>query len=354
MPQISILEDLYRHNRWATDKVLALCDGLTDEQLDRPLDLGFGSLRNTLFHMQFSEEIWLERWTGKPWRAFSYSAGGLPLAEIAARMARVEQDRQAYFERERVDGMSRTCDFQDSKQNPYSNRLSDLALHVANHGIHHRAQALHYLKQFDRKAAVGLDYLFYRLARPYVRQEAATVETMRRYGLEIASGESPAVEWNGPLIERYFEYNDWANQKLFELAAPLPTDAIERDFGMGMGSIRKTILHVFDAERFWVNNWTAGQINFDRLPETTTFAQVEAMWPATIARRSQFISEQNGESANELQAVSFGGPPIRIPRVESIIQVCGHGTHHRAQLLNMLRRSGVAVPNIDVIFWLRR
>jgi len=45
----TILEDLYRHNRWANAHIVRLCDGLTDDQLDQPRELGFGTLRNTVF-----------------------------------------------------------------------------------------------------------------------------------------------------------------------------------------------------------------------------------------------------------------------------------------------------------------
>ena len=59
-----IIDDLYLFNSWANARVLALCEGLPDSQLDEPRELGFGSLRNTVFHILTTEEIWFERWTG--------------------------------------------------------------------------------------------------------------------------------------------------------------------------------------------------------------------------------------------------------------------------------------------------
>jgi uncharacterized damage-inducible protein DinB len=34
-----------------------------------------------------------------------------------------------------------------------------------------------------------------------------------------------------------------------------------------------------------------------------------------------------------------------------MVQVCSHGTHHRAQALNMLRRLGAPVSELDLILW---
>ncbi len=136
----SILDDLYRYNSWANPRILALCEGLSDAQLDEPREMGFGTLRNTLFHILVSEEIWLERWKGMPWRPFPFAAEGLSLAEIAHRLTQVAADRQAFMDRERADSCARNCEYKDSKGNPYSRPLNGLMLHVANHAIHHRAR----------------------------------------------------------------------------------------------------------------------------------------------------------------------------------------------------------------------
>jgi uncharacterized damage-inducible protein DinB len=49
----------------------------------------------------------------------------------------------------------------------------------------------------------------------------------------------------------------------------------------------------------------------------------------------------------------IGPMSIRMPVIESMVQLCTHGTDHRAQLLNMLRHSGVTAPGIDYVVWIR-
>jgi uncharacterized damage-inducible protein DinB len=62
MKTTTIIEDLYSANEWAWQRIFLLCDGLSDEQLDAPREMGLGSLRATLFHILTAEQIWLERW----------------------------------------------------------------------------------------------------------------------------------------------------------------------------------------------------------------------------------------------------------------------------------------------------
>ena len=95
MTTTSILHDLYGYDAWANQRLFALCDGLSDQQLDAPREMGFGTLRNTLFHILAAEEIWLERWQGKPWRPFEADSGGLSMSAIAARFDQVAAGRRA-------------------------------------------------------------------------------------------------------------------------------------------------------------------------------------------------------------------------------------------------------------------
>src|SRR5262249_25457136 len=146
-----------------------------------PREMGFGSLRNTVFHILAAEEIWLERWTAVPWRPFPVDAKGLSIPEIGHRLEHVAGKRQTLIDSERSDDWQRICEYKDSKGNPYRNRLDGLLLHVANHGIHHRAQALNFLKHCGRTVAGGLDYIFFRFAKPNIVQEPGTLESMRKF-----------------------------------------------------------------------------------------------------------------------------------------------------------------------------
>jgi uncharacterized damage-inducible protein DinB len=348
-----IIDDLYRYNSWANRRIVSLCDDLPNPQLDEPRAMGFGSLRNTVFHILAAEEIWLERWTGVPWRPFPMEAAGLSIGEMARRLDRVATDRQSLIDRERPDRWQRVCEYKDSKGNTYRNPLDGLLLHVANHGTYHRAQALNYLKRLGRTVPGGIDYIFYRLAKPQVAQEQATADSMRQFGLEVATGASPPLDWDATLIRNYFTYGDWCNGWLLDLAAPLDAAALDRDFGIGPGTIRATLLHIADAERWWLSNWTTGPTVFDKAPLTTPIADLRGQWSQVIAGRNRFIDSLDDSSAKRVVTPLIGPMSVRVPVIESLVQLCGHGTHHRAQLINMLRQSDVTARASDYSIWLR-
>jgi uncharacterized damage-inducible protein DinB len=243
--------------------------------------------------------------------------------------------------------------YRNSQGSEYANPLGDLLLHVANHGIHHRAQALNFLKRCGRTVPGGLDYIFYKLARPTVQQEAATVERLRAYGLEIETGPGAIVPLERSRIGGYFAYSDWAAGKVCRAAESLDSAALDRAFDIGRGSIRASLLHMFDAERWWLKNWTEGTSPFPQSSPATTLSELTQQWSTLAAQRNEFIARLDEEQAQRVVTVQPGGPPTKFRIVESLLQLCGHGTHHRAQVLNMLRHTGVTAPRLDIIVWIR-
>lgn len=81
------LDDLARHNAWATARLLASCQGLDERTLEATVPGTYGSVIETLRHMIDSEMSYLFRLTGawpeRPW-AFDEPVGLDVLAERAA------------------------------------------------------------------------------------------------------------------------------------------------------------------------------------------------------------------------------------------------------------------------------
>ncbi len=77
------LTTLFRHNLWANERLIELCAGLSDEQLDATLLGTFGSIRDTVQHIVSAERSYLSRIsTGRPYRRPA-GAPPLTLAELA-------------------------------------------------------------------------------------------------------------------------------------------------------------------------------------------------------------------------------------------------------------------------------
>ncbi|EMI16619.1 DinB [Rhodopirellula maiorica SM1] len=109
-------------------------------------------------------------------------------------------------------------------------------------------------------------------------------------------------------------------------------------------------MHLFDAEAWWITNWTEGPLPFPRTPESTSVAELSETWPDVMAQRNAFIATVDGNEVERIVEIAAGGPHTRFRVGESIPHLALHGTHHRAQLINMFRHVGAAWTNIDLLY----
>jgi uncharacterized damage-inducible protein DinB len=345
-----LIDSLYAYNDWANAKIIALCSNLSDAQLDQPRAMGMGSLRATLFHILSAEIIWLERWQGVPWRPFPKDPEGMSVGDYESAMQRVAAERRHVIETQRQDRWRQSIDYMDSHKTAYHHQLRDLLLHVSHHGVHHRAQALSYLKQLDRKLAGGIDYIFHRLAQGSLTQSLEAVASLREYGLGVNDNIGPSIAWDGGIVLRSFEYSDWAVDRVLETASCLDDETLDRAFDMGQGSIRKILLHMLDAECWWNENWTNGPCKFPHTALSTSIAELSALWQATRSKRIAYLTTVDAAESQRVIELSFGGPQLKIHVGDSAVQLTVHGTHHRAQLVNLFRQVGARIGNIDLLY----
>jgi uncharacterized damage-inducible protein DinB len=144
---MDLLDRLLGHDAWTTRQLLERCQELTDDQLDRPFDIGHGTVRATLLHMIRNVEAWADLMNGEPVRAKLAGSEGRSVAAMKVRMdgaaadlaraARAVAARHAWDER-----------FLDSLDDPPAEKSYGGAIaHAITHSMHHRAQLLYMLRK---------------------------------------------------------------------------------------------------------------------------------------------------------------------------------------------------------------
>jgi uncharacterized damage-inducible protein DinB len=351
--QRETIRELFDDSDWARDKLMALATELSDEQLDRPSEIGPGSLRATLRHLYGAERIWLERWQGAEQPQFPRSRDVGSMDALWQAWHVLATARNAYLAGLTGDDLRRDVTYTNPAGEAHTFALGDLMLHVCNHGFHHRAQALNMLRHVGVKTP-GLDYLFLRVERPTIEYTPREKERLRAMGFAVQDAASPPARLDVDTIRRYFRYGDWACRRVFGSAAKLSDEQLDREFEIGLGRLRKTLLHIRDAEQWWYDNWgSAPPPQFKELPATTPIDELAALMHEIAEKRDAYVGRLTDDDLQRIVTAEVRrGVTLRFRLGESLLQLCGHGTHHRAQALNMLRRLGADVPKLDYVDWL--
>jgi uncharacterized damage-inducible protein DinB len=167
-------------------------------------------------------------------------------------------------------------------------------------------------------------------------------------------------------IDILLKHDHWGTRRILEVCRALSAEAFHQKFDMGVGTLHDTLTHIIAAMRRWA----------DRIGGRTLRPAIDCP-PRTVGTASEYchrtpdelialLDEAQADLASAIAAASApGGPGLdsvmevhldnrtyRMTRAAGIVHVTTHGSHHRAQCLNMLRHLGVNnLPEMMVIDW---
>lgn len=156
MDKTSLLEQLEYHY-WATEKMLAACAELTDEQLRAASGGAFGNTFALLVHMLSAEDIWLNRWQGQE-VGFTPSEDYTDLKHIR---------REWHGQRQRLAVFVATADVAERMEvRGYKHSLGQMVAHMIDHSSFHRGQVIHALRQ-NGVTPPQINFIHYLRAQPH-------------------------------------------------------------------------------------------------------------------------------------------------------------------------------------------
>lgn len=151
---------LDRYNTWANQRVLDTVSRLAQADFTRDLKSSYGSIRDTLTHIVWSEWIWLQRWNGlSPTPVFS--PADFPNVEsLRKRFQSVATERSAFLQGITAERLLHVLEYRNVKGEICRYPLWQQLHHVVNHSTYHRGQVATMLRQLGA-APAATDLLVY-------------------------------------------------------------------------------------------------------------------------------------------------------------------------------------------------
>jgi len=147
---------------------------------------------------------------------------------------------------------------------------------------------------------------------------------------------------NENFLEKLFEHNHWANQKIIEACCALSNEQLDAEPQSATeGSIRSTLTHLVGSQQ--------GYLSLLTLPveARVRISPSSAEWAESAERSGEgLLALARGDTKplnNPLQTTDgFYVDPWVV-----MVQIINHATEHREQIKSMLTALGVTPPSID-------
>ena len=151
-------------------------------------------------------------------------------------------------------------------------------------------------------------------------------------------------------------YKAWADQRIHERVAALPSDVWDRPQPIVFGSIRRTLNHVLAMDRVWRANLEGvahglTTRNPDDCPPLEAIATAQAAIDSWLLGYIEKLDETAAETPVDFTFI--GGGSGRMTRGEIILHMVNHTTYHRGHVADMIYNAGHEPPTTDLPVFLR-
>ncbi len=158
-------------------------------------------------------------------------------------------------------------------------------------------------------------------------------------------------------FEMFAAYNAWANRQIYEAAAALSAEELERNMGAFFKSMLGTLNHLLTADRIWMKRFTG----LGEVPATLDTVLFREFAKLRLARETEDerISQWIGTLSDEDLAGRFTYTTITDMRrvsqrlAPALAHLFNHHTHHRGQCHMILTALGRPSVALDLVLFQR-
>lgn len=153
---------------------------------------------------------------------------------------------------------------------------------------------------------------------------------------------------------RLFEYNVWANHKVWGFVSALNEEQFKQSSDYSIGSVHKQVVHMMEVEALWLARMmgTAPEA-FREADDYPTRESIRARWDVVGANWMAYLNSlPDGDITGVAQYIGrTDGKPYSTPLWESLTQIINHSTDHRSQTLALIHQLGGQTGPQDFIYY---
>jgi len=157
-------------------------------------------------------------------------------------------------------------------------------------------------------------------------------------------------------ITEFFDYNLWANNRLFEAAAQLPTDRYLEDYKSSHGGIHGTMTHIVAAQKLWVSRWKGTPENtLLQGKDVASLLDLISIWERVSSDTAEFLKSLTDDRLQQTMTITTtSGKQFTNTYQQMLQHLVNHSSIHRGQVMAMIRQLGIRPPSIDLIAYYRQ
>jgi uncharacterized damage-inducible protein DinB len=159
-------------------------------------------------------------------------------------------------------------------------------------------------------------------------------------------------------IKELYDYDHWANERLWQAVAGLNLDQLNIDMPNGIGSILDTLLHIVSAAWIWRTRWQGGMpTSMLTIADFPTLKSIHTRWQEEEGQLQRFLITLHDEDLNRELRYSRIADPDQVHTQslwKSMLHLLNHQTQHRSEIAMQLTALNHSPGELGMSFFFNR
>ena len=143
---LSAIRTHFDYTAWASARLVNAAGSLSPEELTKDFGTADHSVLGTLVHVYAADRIWYDRIHGNRLARFIEPERDMHLHVLQNDWPALLGQWREWAAAQTEESLATTASYKDLKGNSYETPLWEIALHLVNHGTHHRGQVSGFLR----------------------------------------------------------------------------------------------------------------------------------------------------------------------------------------------------------------
>ena len=151
------------------------------------------------------------------------------------------------------------------------------------------------------------------------------------------------------IIEMLVNHNLVSRDPLLQTLEQLDSEEFLKKTGAGKGSIRDILIHLMNAEKFWIAKLKDTKTEMNKPENFQDIQSIRVAWSRVSIDTKEFIKNLVENKLHHVMSVKSGNQTISFTVVKALLHMTTHETHHRGFLIGLIRQLGLKPPDVNML-----
>jgi uncharacterized damage-inducible protein DinB len=150
-------------------------------------------------------------------------------------------------------------------------------------------------------------------------------------------------------IDMIVNHNITCREPVLESLEKLTSEDLTKDRGIGKGSIRNILVHLMNAENYWIS--LLSNTKFEQLDSNdfTDISSIRTAWCEIEGRTIDFIKNLQESELLHVRNALWKKGTMSFTVEKALIHMATHEIHHRGLIVGLIRQLGFEPPDVNML-----